>query len=429
MTDFDQEWADVMAEREQSRDPDFWDARPVLRHCLDFARARRVGPWAMLGCVLVRVIAATPPKIVIPPLTGGPVSLNLFVGIVSISGGGKGTAEAASLDVIKIPHVPIVGAGSGEGIGHMFYAYNRKTGELDQHTRAVIVSAPEINTLTALKTRQASTLFPELHKVWMGEPLGFSYVDKEKRLNIPRHAYRLCLITGIQPANAGTILDGVDDGTPQRFLWLPANDLDAPDFRPAEPEPWYEWWTPQTHLTRAMDVCETARIEVEIARLDQLRGNGTGGLDGHALLGQLKIAAALAILDNRSTVINEDDWELAGMVRAISDQTRQQVINTVTRTKAVNNHVRAEAEAERAILIETRRDEHSIQRVGKSITRNLDKGDGWVAHSELRRALPSRDRGYFDDAIEALVISGQVEARSTQADHNGHVGTEYRRAR
>lgn len=28
---------------------EFWDARPSLRHILDFARARRVGPWASSG--------------------------------------------------------------------------------------------------------------------------------------------------------------------------------------------------------------------------------------------------------------------------------------------------------------------------------------------------------------------------------------------
>jgi hypothetical protein len=72
---------------------EFWDARPVLRHIRDFARARRVGPWALLGCVLVRVVAAVPPNVVLPAMIGGNASLNLFLGVVSVSGGGKGTAE------------------------------------------------------------------------------------------------------------------------------------------------------------------------------------------------------------------------------------------------------------------------------------------------------------------------------------------------
>jgi hypothetical protein len=61
--------------------------------------------------------------------------------------------------------------------------------------------------------------------------------------------------------------------------------------------------------------------------------------------------------------------------------------------------------------------------------RKLDKVTDWMPRSELRRtALESKDRGYFDDAIEALKISGQVEERELEANHRGHVGTEYRRA-
>jgi hypothetical protein len=75
---------------------EFWDARPALQHIRDFARARRVGPWALLGCVMVRVIAATPPNLKLPALVGGQAGLNLYAGIVSVSGGGKGTAESCS---------------------------------------------------------------------------------------------------------------------------------------------------------------------------------------------------------------------------------------------------------------------------------------------------------------------------------------------
>ena len=67
---------------------EFWQSRSSFEHILRWARARRVGPWALLGCILVRVAAATSSKIVLPPLTGGHVSLNLFAGIVAFTGGG-----------------------------------------------------------------------------------------------------------------------------------------------------------------------------------------------------------------------------------------------------------------------------------------------------------------------------------------------------
>jgi hypothetical protein len=408
---------------------DFWDTRPVLAHLRDFARSRRVGPWALLGCVMVRVIAASPPNLVLPPLVGGQASINLFVGIVSVSGGGKGTAEAAAQDAIDLPHVPILGPGSGEGIGHLFFGWDKTDKELKQHTTAVILSAAEIDTLSALKTRQASTLFPELRKAWMGEPLGFAYVDKEKRLTVPRHSYRLCLSVGIQPANAAPILEDHSAGTPQRLLWFPADDPDAPDERPQQPEKWsnplIQIGTYRDHRTRQeMQVCDSARAEIDAARLSRLRGSTSEALDGHALLAQLKVAAALALVDGRRNAITEDDWCLAGVVRAVSDQTRQHVGRVLEQDKIKNNHARAHAEADRAIVIDNRMAKHAIQRVGRSLARKLDNASDWISRTELRHALESKDRQYFNDAITALVDAGQAEERQVLS---GRKGTEYRK--
>jgi hypothetical protein len=437
----DDQDADLRLETQPDDEPadEFWHSRLVLKHLLNFARARRVGPWALLGCVLVRAVAAVPPNVVLPAMIGGYASLNLFLGVVSVSGGGKGTAEAASLDAIDLVQVPIFGPGSGEGIGHLFYRWDKQADELKQHTASVIISAAEIDTLTALKFRQASTLFPELRKVWMGEPLGFAYVAAEKRLTIPRHSYRLCLVTGIQPANAAPLLDDAAAGTPGRFLWLPADDPDAPDQRPPEPEQWPDpLWHPGTKLMEIglgdgpdpvapMAVCDTAKREIDRARLDQLRGSGSEVLDGHALLAQLKVAAALALLEGRTGEVSEDDWRLARIVRRVSDQTRLRVMRTLERERAKSNHARAEADAHRAIIVDDKLTEHATQRVGRLIMSKL--GTDWIAHAALRRDLPGRDRQYFEGAITALVAAGQVIERAVQADHVGHEGTEYRRAR
>ena len=73
--------------------------------------------------------------------------------------------------------------------------------------------------------------------------------------------------------------------------------------------------------------------------------------------------------------------------------------------------------------------EHGTQLAGKSITRQLDNAGHWTSRSKLRGSLASRDRGYFEDAITALIEAGQVEERAIQDQHAGHQGTEYRRAR
>jgi hypothetical protein len=61
---------------------EFWELTDTLRHTRDFARARRVSPWAMLGVALARVVATVPPSVQIPPLVGGRASLNLYIGLV-----------------------------------------------------------------------------------------------------------------------------------------------------------------------------------------------------------------------------------------------------------------------------------------------------------------------------------------------------------
>ena len=226
---------------------EFWPERDILRYIYTYARAARVSPWALLGVLLVRTAARIPSNVVLPPLVGGRVSLNTYVALTSESGGGKGSAENAADDAgleLGIEPVPSIGPGSGEGIGHLFAAYDKKKDGVVMHAPSVILSAAEIDTLAALKNRQGSTLMAELRKGWFGEPLGFGYVDKAKRIPVERHRYRLGLVIGVQPARAQTVLEDVGAGTPQRLLWLPGDDLDAPDVAPARPDQQWQWRNP-----------------------------------------------------------------------------------------------------------------------------------------------------------------------------------------
>jgi hypothetical protein len=107
----DREWCDEPAEKVATKaaqspagepDTDFWAALPVLQHIHDFALSRRASPWATLGIVLARVIAATPYRVVLPPLIGDVASLNIFLALVAASGGGKGSATAAACAAVDI---------------------------------------------------------------------------------------------------------------------------------------------------------------------------------------------------------------------------------------------------------------------------------------------------------------------------------------
>ena len=393
----------------------FWQQRTILTHVHEFARARRVSPWAVLGVVLVRVCAVVPPFVVLPALVGSHVSLNTYIGFVGRSGAGKDSAINAAADAVDVGAVTIVGIGSGEGIAHQYVSYkrpDRQTGDpggLEQHTTSVVFDAPEVDTLAALKNRQSSTLLPELRKAWTGSPLGFAYVDKEKRLKLPAHAYRLGLIVAIQPERAAPLLDDTDSGTPQRLLWLPAVDGDAPDVRPDEPEP-IVWrisaWPMASASGRViLGVCRTARDAIDSARLARLRGDGDA-LDGHGLLCRLKVASLLGILDGRAEV-NDDDWTLAGVIQAKSDYTRGQVVQALKDARRDAEHARGKQQADRAVMEVEAVEDAAVQRVARAVRRKLVPE--WATRSDLRRGIAGRDRGYFDLAIDRLAEAGQIE--------------------
>jgi hypothetical protein len=244
------------------------------------------------------------------------------------------------------------------------------------------------------------------------------------------HAYRLCLIVGVQPDQAAPVLDQATAGTPQRFLWLPATDPDAPNVRPAEP-PTLTWtdptWTPTGTFARPagprlLDVCDTARDIIVTARLDRLRGNGHA-LDGHALLTRLKVAAALGLLDGHVGV-NDEDWQLAGTVMEVSDHTRGQVVKALADKQAAANRGRAEAEAERANIIGDRTREAAVQRVAHRVVERLRGQTEWTTHAQLRRATTSNDRQWFDEAIDRAVKARQIEVETVTG--TGEPGRRYR---
>lgn len=391
----------------------FWLSRPVLGHIQQFARARRAGPWAVLGVVLARAVAATEPNIVIPPIIGSAKSTNLFVALVGPSGGGKGAAEGAAADAVEfigsdsapvlIEEFPV---GSGEGIARTFQPGAIDEDNADRRTRAMFI-APEVDTLAAIGSRQGSTLMAELRKVFMGEQIGFANANKHTRTTLAAHSYRACLTIGVQPLKAGALLDDADGGTPQRFLWLPVDDPDAPEQRPVDPKPFpvkVRNWTARVELT----VPEIARDAMDRHRLAVLRGEDVDPLDGHRMLTGLKVAAALALLDGRE-FINDDDWSLAGVVIRVSDCTRAGVQRAAADRARTTARARALAKAEEAGIMADRAEDRERERIRGAILRCLERR-GTATRKELRNTLKSSLRDRFDAELVDLLDTGAIVA-------------------
>lgn len=392
----------------------FWDARPSLAHIRTFAQARMCSPWAVLGCALTRVIVATPPFYALPATIGSHASLNLFVALVGPSGTGKGAADAAAADALHVGDVHHSHVGSGEGIAHL-YAHREKR-EIVRDRDAVLFTIPEVDNLTALGSRQGATLLPQLRSAWSGESLGFAYVDPTKNLRIERHTYRLGLLLGVQPGRAAPLLEDADGGTPQRFLWMPTTDPDMPEQPPAEPAP-MDWKLPDKPVLTdvsgltVVTVPEQARQTVIATHRAKLRGENDT-LDGHAVLARLKAATALALLEGR-TRVDDQDWDLSGTLMAVSDATRAGVTAHLASRVRQSNMAKGEAEADRAVVVAERLDAVQVRRVCRVITRALRKGDGeWMTRRDVARTVAGRDRPAVDDALGALLDAGQVETRT-----------------
>lgn len=400
----------LAGERIDSEDT-FWDQLPVLKHIYTHAKARMVSPWAVLGDVMMQAVTATPPSIMLPPIIGNRVSLNLFVASVALSGGGKGGASAAARDCLEIPDIKRVGVGSGEGIAHMFMKREseKNGGGVTQHTTAVLMNVPEVDTIAALTARSASTILPELRKAWMGEELGFAYADEKKRLPVPWQGYRLCVSVGVQPERAGGLLDDAAGGTPQRFVWLPAEDREMTAEVPDQPDP-RGWTTPKWPTYSepyTMNVCEEARTLIRDEHIARNRGEREA-LDGHDLLCREKVAAALAILDG-STEVTSFYWRLSGTVMAVSRRTRDGVVAALAKVSAENNRARGKAEAARAVLINDAVEDSRLGRVVHRIA-NLVKDfeEARITGSNLRSKVAARDRDLFEEAVERAVEAGLI---------------------
>ncbi|MFF2485273.1 hypothetical protein ACFVSU_02670 [Microbacterium sp. NPDC058062] len=400
----------------------FWSERPILTHIYQYAQARRVSPWATFGGVLTRVIAATEPRIQLPAIVGGPGSLNLFVGIVGRSGQGKGASQAAAASCITISGGAIfdtITVGSGEGLAAS-YVQRVKDDDgnltVEQHSESALFDVAEVDTLSALAGRQGSTLLSELRKVWSGERLGFQNRDQARSLPVESHTYRAALVVGVQPTRSGALLDDADGGTPQRFIWLPATDDHAPDRAPLAPPPlmWHapgESIIPTIDGRRTITVCDSAWNIIDRARVARLRGDGDA-LDGHALFSRLKLAAALAILDGRGDV-TDDDWRMGGAVMDVSDRTRAWCREAIRQQSIDTNRARAEARAESNV---TAADHAEIVAINRAKDRIVSKlGTDWVGGASLRKSLTQSLRAHFEAALDELAEEQVIEISRDQS--------------
>lgn len=450
---------DAMADlrKVMAENGDVLQSSDVLANVARFADSRHAERYGTTFGVMLRAVLAIPPQVVLPPIIGGEVSLNLLLAVVGDSGGGKGTADKTAVAAVRVSagghrvveNLPMIPVGTGEGINRTYARAerDRRGGGpvvMRWHTDRALFGCRDIASMDALMSRRGSTLIPELLKAYMGEELGFANAEQERRVILPMHSYRLCLSAGVQPDNGMVLLDDQArrDGVPQRFLWAPVRpgvsrgrikDGSASNIAPIElPVPTFgidpSVFTPPSELRDDTDwgmYDPTARTLVPVDVAGPIRqqildtdsrkdldpfGRSDDRLSGHRLLAQLKVAAALAVLHNREAVTVED-WQRAERFISVSSAVAA-AVEAVSATAAIHGaEAKGEIDGFRLAAADDARAVARVHTVRERVVRYLRQQNNWVPSGALRKSLSSPQRSSFDDAILALLQDKVIERR------------------
>ena len=382
----------------------FFGGSEILEQIREAARSRLVSPWAVAGCVLMEVAASHSPSCVLPAMIGGKGSLNGAAGLVGPSGVGKSAAAAVANEVIGKRSIADwaqkIGPGTGEGLIESFL-------ELDSDKNKIIAERPnafmyvdEVSMLGKITQRSGTTTFPVLRSMLTGGAVSTTNADPKRRRQLNAHTYSIGVVAGIQPRLSEILLSDEESaaGTPQRWLWLPAEDPLMPDEEP-------EW--PGT-LPGGLGAHPSGEMWVEgevrafVRAQHRLRAKGSGdALDGHAVLTRLKVAAWLALLHSEGGV-SKRWWDLSAVLMRVSDRTRGVCQKALAAMKAEEGAKKAVAahhgtKASAALV-------HSDEvRIAKTIWRKVNR------HSEAERARG----GHVTEAVRdaGLRRTGQKAVR------------------
>lgn len=379
-----------------------------LQRIHQWARARYAAPWAVFFAVLLRVAASVGPHVQLPGIIGGRASINLLCAFVSPSGGGKGISDKVGRLAWPVPilELPI---GSGEGIAETFTTRGKES-EDNERVNAAIFNCSEIDILTGLESRQGSTILGTLKAFAMGEQFGSTNATKANSRNVPAHSYRGCLSVGAQPGHTGVIFNDTTGGSPQRFLWALTIDPHMPATVTPDPEPLdttIPAWAPGMDGVVEIKYGPAEITETIISsHLGRQRGEADA-LDGHAMLTRCKVAALLAVMHGRS-VVSDWDWQRSAEVMAVSNATREWIVEQARQAARAKVRERAMARATGEEIIDERRAEV----VRRRILRILDEGP--ASHGNVHSRIGKREyKELFPAVIASLLTSGLVVAEQT----------------
>jgi hypothetical protein len=410
---------------------EFWQARPVLSHLRTAAWAKRLAPDAVLHAVLARLAAGRRAAIVIDSGIEDS-SLNYFAAIIGASGAGKSRAWRLASRLLDLDpdHCPTRPLGSGEGISEAFMGVvstvdpeTMKPVKLRTQVRHnVLFELDEGQSLTAMLQRSGATVGPALRSAWSGAVLGQQNADAERNRRVT--GYATGLVAGFQPDAMQALIDDTHTGMPQRFAFVAAADPALPRDRPAYPGDLpgdlrgvLEGTAANPFGARDVEFGPVVTVPPQVTdELDAaLLAVGTGmitppELDSQRIAMMLRFAGLLALLEGRFAV-DDEDWQLAGQLWAVSAGVRDALVTRAAETaerarERANDHY---ATRQAQVAAEVGGVPDAVARVAKRIALRV-RNDGGLTIGQVRQVLASRDRHLFKGAVEYASARGWIDA-------------------
>ena len=398
--------------------PSFYDSTPYLRHIRQAAHALRVAPDAVLVATLCRVAAATPPTTYID--TPEPTPLNLIGALIAAPGNGKSLANSTAFRLVPDLGLGVndsLPLGTGEGLVESYFesvSVINDTGkgkhiEKRQAFKSGYFYCDEGETLFTLTTRKGATILQTLRTAWSGGVLGNTNANVETRRKLERNSYRACVVVAFQPSCGSALVADSHGGTPQRFIFASATDIDMPTIAPSVPDVLgYE----ATNQLLAIQVHAEILRELDTNKVNRARGTvQVDPLDTHVDYNRLRVAAIFALLDRRQ-FIDLNHWNLATMVLDNSRQVRRTLDSWAT----LNRRDEVDAQENERDYIdgqrETNKHTRNVKRLTDNLVRMVEKLPGHLTPAQALSRL-GRDRGLVldDELMTAVFATDRIELK------------------
>jgi len=396
-----------------------------LRYIRTLSQQKLVSRWTLLGVAIQRTLHTVPWDVHYESFRGA-APLNTLVGFVGPTGTGKTLGVGVLGDFVIFPDNDpadaftnswkgFVEAGSGEAMPDFYVqaapkesedskeyelAFDKKTWAHPNH--AVAFSFDEIGMLDARNARQGSTITEYLKQGYTGSAFGRVLKGRKGTLLQPR-TYRFTCGVNLQPARAASFFtdEQVAGGFPSRFVWFNTQDRTLKrSVEPVELEPiraaFVDW--NGVRSIRALPVMDEEHKDQHFASME----GRVESIDSHLLLTRAKVACALAVLDNR-VALSQEDWEMSVVVIAHSIQTRSEILETLAKESSRTRDRNAKAAATLAATTEEIKYGKNVERVATNIRKALQSGKVKSLNDKsLAKQISSRDRDFISEAIQFL---------------------------